>query len=250
MTEGLKFEVLGLVPMWFGVGLQTLTALFLGGLIGYDREKKSKAAGLKTHMLICLGASIFTSIGILVAMSYGDEGDPNRIAAQIVSGIGFLGAGAIIRGQEHVIGLTSAATIWLVAAIGYTVGSGYPFTATAFTLTVLVVLKLMSPFYKFVEREAEYTYFQLEILSKGTVKRVVRAISIAEGAEIDEVSEEAFGDKKSKTFTSFFMSAHTRQMERISLELKGLIKVEKVNYHSMPEQIDRLKKSLDIEKDG
>jgi len=213
--------------MWFGVGLQTLTALMLGGF-----------TGLKTHMLICLGSSIFTSIGILVAMSYGDEGDPNRIAAQIVSGIGFLGAGAIIRGQEHVMGMTSAATIWLVAAIGYTVGVGFPFTAAGFTITVLVVLKLMSPFYRLAERGAEYDYFQLEVLSKGTVKRVVSAIALGEGAEIDEVSEEDFGD--------MFMSAHPRQMERISLDIKSLIKVEKVNYHSMPDQIDRLRKSLHL----
>ena len=246
MIETIKMEVIGNVPMWFGVGVQTLVALTLGGLIGYDREKKAKAAGLKTHMLICLGSSIFTSIGILVAMSYGDEGDPNRIAAQIVSGIGFLGAGAIIRGQEHVMGLTSAATIWLVAAIGYTVGTGYPFTATGFTLTVLVVLKLMAPFYKLVEREAGYNYFQLEILSRGTVQRVISAIAVGEGAEIDEITEEDFGDKKGKVITSMFMSAHPRQMERITLDIKSLIKVEKVNYHSMPDQIDRLKKSLNM----
>ena len=249
MIETVRIELLGEVPMWFGVGLQTLTALMLGGFIGYDRAKKAKAAGLKTHMLICLGSSIFTSIGILVALSYGDEGDPNRIAAQIVSGIGFLGAGAIIRGQEHVMGMTSAATIWLVAAIGYTVGTGFPFTAAAFTLTVLVVLKLMTPFYRLAEREAEYGYFQLEILSKGSIKRVVNAIAIGEGADVDEVSEEEFGDKKGRTLTSFFMSAHPRQIERISLEIKGLLKVEKVNYHSMPDQIDRLRKSLNIQED-
>ena len=250
MIDTIKIEMLGDVPMWFGVGLQTLFALMLGGFIGYDRAKKAKAAGLKTHMLICLGSSIFTSIGILVAMSYGDEGDPNRIAAQIVSGIGFLGAGAIIRGQEHVMGMTSAATIWLVAAIGYTVGTGFPFTAAGFTLTVLIVLKLMAPFYKLAEREAEYGYFQLEVLSKGTVKRVALAIAIGEGAEIDEVSEEDFGEKKGKKITSMFVSAHPRQMERISLDIKNLIKVEKVNYHSMPDQVDRLKKSLNIEKQG
>jgi len=244
LIETIRLEIFGEVPMWFGVGLQTLTALFLGGLVGYDREKKSKAAGLKTHMLICLGSSIFTSIGIIVALSYGDEGDPNRIAAQIVSGIGFLGAGAIIRGQEHVMGLTSAATIWLVAAIGYTVGTGFPITATGFTLTVLVVLKLMAPFYKLAERENDYGYFQLEVLSKGRIRRVISAIAIGEGAEIDEINEEDFGDKKGRILTSFFMSAHPRQMERISLEIKNLLKVEKTNYHSMSEQVDRLKKSL------
>ena len=99
----ISIEFLGDVPLYIGLGIQTLTALFLGGMVGYDREKKLKAAGLKTNILICLGATLYTTIGMIVSQNAGGVSDPNRMAAQIVSGIGFLGAGAIIQGRGNVI---------------------------------------------------------------------------------------------------------------------------------------------------
>lgn len=122
-----------------------LTALLCGGLIGLERELKSKAAGIKTNMLICVGATLYTAISIVMAASEtgaGIKGDPARIAAQIVSGIGFLGGGAILQAKGNIVGLTTAATIWLVAAIGVWIGMGQ--LAVAFCVTLLIVVVLVS----------------------------------------------------------------------------------------------------------
>jgi len=114
-----------------------LLSVFLGGAIGLEREISDKAAGLRTNILICLGACLFMMVsrgftGLPVA-------DPTRIAAQIVSGIGFLGAGAIMHEGDRVTGLTTAATIWVVAAIGMAIGGGWYSLAGAVTVFVLLV---------------------------------------------------------------------------------------------------------------
>src|SRR5690554_1125523 len=107
---------------WLRVDLlvRLLLAAILGGLVGLEREISGKPAGLRTNLLICVGAALLTelslSIGLLTAER--PNADPARIAAQIVSGIGFLGAGTIIQARGSVVGLTTAATLWVVAAIG------------------------------------------------------------------------------------------------------------------------------------
>ena len=101
-------------------------AVFLGGIIGFERELSGKPAGLRTNILICLGAALLMDVSNRIGLVDGQRiGDPARIAAQVVSGVGFLGAGTIMQGQGVVTGLTSAATIWVVAAIGLTVGGGF-----------------------------------------------------------------------------------------------------------------------------
>src|SRR5689334_9869288 len=90
-------------------------AMLLGGAVGLERELNGKAAGLRTNILICSGAAMFTQLSITLA---GGRTDPERIAAQIVTGVGFIGAGTIVHTKGNVTGLTSAATIWMVAAIG------------------------------------------------------------------------------------------------------------------------------------
>jgi putative Mg2+ transporter-C (MgtC) family protein len=120
-----------------------LTAsLFLGGAIGLEREFHEKPAGLRTNIIICAGATIFTIVSLLVGQKFGQ--DPGRIAAQIVTGVGFLGAGAIMREGSKISGLTTAAEIWLVSAIGMTVGYGYyPLAFSATGLVLLVQLSLV-----------------------------------------------------------------------------------------------------------
>jgi putative Mg2+ transporter-C (MgtC) family protein len=117
--------------------VRVLVAVVLGGLIGFERELHDKPAGLRTIMLICLGACIFTIASELVG---GPDWNSTRIAAQIVTGIGFLGAGAIIRDRQDVVGLTTAATIWTVAAIGMAAGFGLLALATFGTIVILIAL--------------------------------------------------------------------------------------------------------------
>jgi putative Mg2+ transporter-C (MgtC) family protein len=99
-----------------------LLSLLIGGMIGAEREYHDKAAGLRTLMFICAGAALFTLFSVKLG---GDDNNAARIAAQIVSGIGFMGAGVIMRDDERITGITTAAMIWLVAALGMGVGSGY-----------------------------------------------------------------------------------------------------------------------------
>jgi putative Mg2+ transporter-C (MgtC) family protein len=118
-----------------------LTAALLGALLGFEREVRHKSAGLRTNILISLGSALFTLMSY--EMAEGGKADPSRIAAQIVTGIGFLGAGAIMRTDSGVQGLTTAATVWVNAAVGVAVGGGeyhIAFIATAVTLAALLVL--------------------------------------------------------------------------------------------------------------
>jgi len=121
-----------------------MLALFLGGLIGWERERHERPAGLRTHILVCVGAALITQ----VSSQFGVNGD--RIAAQIVTGVGFLGAGTIIRNgvSGSVTGLTTAATLWAIAGVGIAVGYGgrYAELATIGTLLILFVLTLLNRF--------------------------------------------------------------------------------------------------------
>jgi putative Mg2+ transporter-C (MgtC) family protein len=118
-----------------------ITAALLGAALGFERELQQKDAGLRTNILIAVGSALFTLMSIEMA---GPFGDPGRIAAQIVTGIGFLGAGAIMRTDGGIQGLTTAATVWVNAAVGVAVGGGkyhLALIATGITLAALLVLQ-------------------------------------------------------------------------------------------------------------
>jgi len=120
-----------------------LFSLLCGGLIGLERELKNKPAGIKTNILICMGAALYTSVSVLISSTHAGTdhyGDPARISAQIVSGIGFLGGGTIIQARGTILGLTTAATIWVVAAIGLCIGIGHSDIALLFSISVVLVL--------------------------------------------------------------------------------------------------------------
>lgn len=122
--------------------LKLALAVILGGAIGIEREIKGKPAGLRTNILICVGSALLTDISVKIGMLDGGVrmGDPARLAAQIISGIGFLGAGTIMQARGTVTGLTSAATIWVVAALGIAVGAGYYVEAAGTGILVTIVL--------------------------------------------------------------------------------------------------------------
>ncbi|MEA3247888.1 MAG: MgtC/SapB family protein [Gemmatimonadota bacterium] len=124
------------------LGLKLLVAVLAGGAIGFERQIAGKPAGLRTNILICVGSTLLMDLSIHVGGVWGNGmvGDPARLAAQVVTGIGFIGAGTIMQGGGTITGLTSAATIWVVAAIGLAAGAGFVFEALAATLTVMIVL--------------------------------------------------------------------------------------------------------------
>jgi len=136
---------------WPHVMLRLVLAALLGGAIGLERELRERQAGLRTHLVVCLGSALFTLVsayGFREFLVHGGSvvrADPTRIAAQVVTGVGFLGAGAILRQGDDVHGLTTAASIWVAAALGMAVGFGYYAIAIFTALLVVVMLVAIRP---------------------------------------------------------------------------------------------------------
>jgi putative Mg2+ transporter-C (MgtC) family protein len=131
----------GLPEEWIGL-ICILVSVLCGAVIGMERERRDKPAGLRTLVLIAVGSTIFTMVSLLLSRQK-DIADPARLAAQIIPGIGFLGAGAIIHARGTVLGLTTGATIWAVAAVGVTIGSGYVMAGLCFTVVIYLTLTLL-----------------------------------------------------------------------------------------------------------
>jgi putative Mg2+ transporter-C (MgtC) family protein len=130
-----------LLPFPWGSVLLTILALLCGAWVGIERQRKEKPAGIRTMALIALGSSAFTMVGYAFTSSTGDSG---RVAAQIVTGVGFLGGGVLLRGSTGVHGVTTAATIWLVAAIGMAIGAGHAGAGVGLTLLARGVLTIVN----------------------------------------------------------------------------------------------------------
>jgi putative Mg2+ transporter-C (MgtC) family protein len=157
-----------------------LLATLLGGLIGLERELSHKPAGLRTNMVICLGAALFSVISYQMAGEYG--GDHTRIAAQIIPGIGFIGAGVVIRERGAIIGITSAATIFVVASIGMSVGSGMTVTAIFTTLLLLASLVILGKIEERLGLHARVVNFR--VTATGTTISTDRVRGIVEELRI------------------------------------------------------------------
>src|SRR5215470_9008468 len=138
------------------IPIKLILAALLGGIIGLERQIRDKPAGLRTNILICVGSTLFMSISTKVAQILG--GDPTRMAAQIISGIGFLGAGAVLHSHGFVMGLTTAATIWVVAGVGMAIGSGMYLVALFATVMSLVTLYFLSFIEDKIQGRRSYSY--------------------------------------------------------------------------------------------
>lgn len=184
--------------------LRLLLAAVLGSLIGFERERLLWAAGIRTHMLVCVGACLF-----MIVSAYGFSSvigqhivlDPSRVAAQVVSGIGFLGAGAILARNEIVKGLTTAASIWTVAAIGLAVGGGLYFAAGVSTAVILGILAGVKPLEEMYRARNQSCRMVIETTHGGLTPELVKntlgvrtsqikrlVVKPREGTNIDEVT--------------------------------------------------------------
>lgn len=139
-------------------------AFILAGLVGFEREKKGHAAGLRTHILVCMGAALTTLTGVFCAQTLGFASDPMRIGAQVISGIGFIGAGTIMvtRGT-HVRGLTTAAGLWSTAAIGLALGAGFYEGAVACTLLISIVISRLKVLDRVLTKKRRYMDIYVEV---------------------------------------------------------------------------------------
>jgi putative Mg2+ transporter-C (MgtC) family protein len=171
--------------------LRVLEAGLLGGLIGLEREWSNHAAGLRTHILVCIGAAAIMLLSIYGFSQFVNElnvrVDPARLAAQVISGIGFLGAGAIMRTGSTVSGLTTAASIWVVAAIGLCVGAGFHYCAVLATMMVLISLFLLNKWEKYVMRHRRTQEVVIKIYDRPGVLGKVATMFGEQGIQIANV---------------------------------------------------------------
>ncbi|MBI4423779.1 MAG: MgtC/SapB family protein [Elusimicrobia bacterium] len=201
-----------------------LLSFTLGMVVGLEREISDKPAGLRTNVLICLGSTLFTLVS---AKMSGPMTDPTRIAAQVVSGIGFLGAGAIMREGEHVTGLTTAATIFVVAAIGMAVGFGFSSLAavcTIATLIVQVVLARMDMLVDYLRRR--YTFRIVSSPDEKAIEAIEKILRV-NGVR---VMYHKVMKKESMYHSEWATTGPTRKQAKVAQELLKSEKVMEVTY--------------------
>ncbi len=162
--------------------LQLLLAILLGGAIGLERELSGKPAGLRTNILICVGATLFTALSMKMSLG---RGDPARVAAQILPGVGFIGAGTILHARGSVTGLTSAATIWVVAAIGMALGAHSYEEALGAALLVILVLQGLGWFEDVLARQAMRSRLVIHARPEATTLEDLESLVRRAGLEIE-----------------------------------------------------------------
>jgi uncharacterized membrane protein YhiD involved in acid resistance len=193
-------------------------AVLLGGIIGFEREVSGKPAGLRTNILICVGAALLMDVSINIGIADGRRiGDPGRIAAQIVSGVGFLGAGTIMQSQGMVTGLTSAATIWVVAAIGMTVGAGQYVEGIGAGLLVTFVLAGLGNLEHWVRRARRVASATIRARVDTPLEDIRTALH-AHGLNVE--SQRIFDHPEDRTF-ELKLSGPSRQFVVASAALMG-----------------------------
>ncbi|PTT35850.1 magnesium transporter MgtC [Chryseobacterium sp. HMWF028] len=145
--------------------LLILISVILGLFIGAEREYRNKSAGLRTFILICFGACLFTILSVKIGVA-----NPDRLAANIITGIGFLGAGVIFKGDNKIEGITTATTIWATASIGMAVGSGYVYIALLGTALVLIILSALTYLQNFIDNYHKVREYRITLTSSGDIK--------------------------------------------------------------------------------
>ena len=159
------------------IAIRLVLCVLVGGIIGMERGRQGRAAGMRTHILVCMGAALAAMLGFYITETLALDGDPMRISAQVVSGIGFLGVGTImLKGRFQITGLTTAAGLWCAAAIGLALGTGfYEGALVAFALSVATVTFMHKLEYKFIKRYRRFGIY-VEISSDKAVRATIDAI--------------------------------------------------------------------------
>lgn len=202
--------------------LQVLVSFVVGMLIGFDRERSGKAAGMRTQMLVCVGSTLLAAISVHLAENYNVSepgvfrADPARLMAQIVSGIGFLGAGVIIKnGGNKVTGVTTAATIWITAAIGIGIGSGFYLPAFVATGMVLLLNPIAYIQYRY-GLKSDYYHLVVKTGKRTIAEKAIKYLHLEEK------------ERKSKSGETMFKILSSNQRNEM---LSELLDKKKVQYH-------------------
>jgi putative Mg2+ transporter-C (MgtC) family protein len=182
--------------------IKVIMALVCGGMIGYEREYKNRPAGLRTHILVCVGAALVMVVAQFMYNNDPDGGiDTTRLGAQVVSGIGFLGAGTIIRERFGVKGLTTAASLWAVACVGIAVGSGYFLIAGVTTLVIIASLILFRKLEKVMKIKSEKAKIRVQAEITEDIDILVKKILEDGGYSVSGMKFNKSDDKKQVTFS-------------------------------------------------
>jgi putative Mg2+ transporter-C (MgtC) family protein len=206
----------------FDLTVRMLLAAGLGGLIGLEREWSNHAAGFRTHILVCIGSAAIMLLSIYGFSEFANEFnvrmDPARLAAQVISGIGFLGAGAILRTGSTVSGLTTAASIWVVAAIGLCVGAGFYYGAGLATVLVLLSLFVLNKWERYLMRHRRHQEILIQIYDKPGVLGKIATMFGEQGIQIVNVKmkPDEMGEKNGHSVMELRFSVKST-VENISL---------------------------------
>lgn len=184
MTMNDMYELLTGWNAW-SIAFRILLSAILGGVIGWERGHHGRAAGMRTHILVCLGAAVATLVGLYAAFVLDFNNDPLRVGAQVVSGIGFLGVGTImVRNREQVTGLTTAAGLWVTASIGLAVGIGFYLTAILAFVVVIIAFSILGHLeFRARPKDVHTCYIEFMALNRlkdfyNEIKPVAEAINI------------------------------------------------------------------------
>ena len=215
---------------YLAVALRVVAALLLGGFMGWERGMKNRAAGLRTYMLVCVGSCLIMLTNQFIFQTYG-SGDPVRMGAQVISGIGFLGAGTIIVTRRNRIkGLTTAAGLWVSAAVGLALGIGFYEAAVLGAASVLIIMTIMQYMDNKMHRKTKSMEIYIELspeLSLGDLLRSVRA----EELETNDIQKEGGTDvdRNIRAYTATLRAKKRRQHSEIIeflLNIPGVIYAE------------------------
>ena len=213
---------------YLAIALRIFSAVILGGLIGLERGMKNRAAGLRTHMLVCVGACLIMVTNQFIYQTTG-TGDPVRMGAQVISGIGFLGAGTIMVTRRHQVkGLTTAAGLWTAAGVGLALGIGFYEAAIVGSVAVFCVMTLMQKMDNRVHRKTKDFDLFVELtpaLSFGNFLKEMRKLEI----EVAEVQKEPSTDAESGN-RAYLLAMHTKDRRLHMDVLEEIQAIEGVSY--------------------
>lgn len=194
--------------------LRLILSILLGGLVGYERQASNKAAGLRTHVLVCMGSCLIMilSMNVYRTVEGLTNADPARLAAQVISGIGFLGAGTIMKEGPLVTGLTTAASIWVVSAIGLAVGFGYYMGAILATILAFATLTVLYHFEQRLKARSKMTFIITMVNDRSKIEELCQILRMM-SADLNDIEvEETNGNQQLRVTLNVSMRGGKDQM--------------------------------------
>lgn len=212
--------------------IRLLMAALFGAIIGLERERKDWAAGLRTHMMVCVGAALVmlvSTYGFNDVLEQGRLSDPSRIAAQVVSGIGFIGAGTIMFQKQGIVrGITTAAGLWTVAAIGLAAGSGMYFAAAATTALAIVILLIMQPIERRLTGRFRHHSMRVTTINRTSLLEIMNMV--LQNEDIDVLAYTTDKQEDNFIMSITFKSIPKERLTAIVIGIQTNVNVKEVIY--------------------